>query len=253
MLSFCKSLIAAFFVLLATTDPSWSYRVTPLTMNMDLGKGHTTKRMTVTNPDAVDKAVVVAAYLTTVTEDGKREMAEVEAENVLIFPPQALVKPGASQTFIIQWLGDPDPAISETYTVAFRQIPVSDEPAGGAALRIMVNVLTTLSIQPHGADAPTIQRTVSATARPTAASDSIEMTVHNSGTHHAYVSDADITLAAGGWSERMDANDVLIEIGEGLVPPQSSRRFVLPIAPPAGAGSISASFAFADRGFRGRQ
>ena len=58
--------------------------------------------------------------------------------DLLVFPPQAFIEPGQTQTFRIQYVGDPELAKSKHYYVTVAQLPVQ-LPEGQSAIQILYN------------------------------------------------------------------------------------------------------------------
>ena len=71
-------------------------------------------------------------------KDGALVASTREAKDLLIFPPQAIVPPGRSQSFRIQWIGDPDIKTSRHFFLTVAQLPVK-LPAGQSAVQILYN------------------------------------------------------------------------------------------------------------------
>ena len=69
--------------------------------------------------------------------------------DLLIFPPQAIIQPGDTQSFRVQWVGDPDVKQSKHYYVTVAQLPVQ-MPAGQSAIQILYNFQVLVSVKPTG-------------------------------------------------------------------------------------------------------
>ena len=70
--------------------------------------------------------------------------------DLLVFPPQAMIQPGQTQTFRVQYVGDPDLAQSKHYYVTVAQLPVK-LPEGQSAIQILYNFQVLVSVAPLGA------------------------------------------------------------------------------------------------------
>ena len=53
----------------------------------------------------------------------------VDPGDLLIFPPQAIIAPGRTQSFRIQWVGDPEIERSKHYYITVAQLPVPQPTA----------------------------------------------------------------------------------------------------------------------------
>src|SRR4051812_38853603 len=104
------ALLASACVLLPAATDAMSVR--PVVI--DLGVSARTMRATVevqnTFPTPLPVELTVHELLFT---DGQEAPTSAPASNdIVIFPPQAIIQPGQTQTFQIQYVGDPQPARS---------------------------------------------------------------------------------------------------------------------------------------------
>ena len=81
--------------------------------------------------------------------DGK-SIESPAGDEFLIFPPQAVVPAGATQSFRVQWVGAPDIQKSQTYMISVSQIPVKRK-AGESGVQIVFNFGVIVSVAPAGA------------------------------------------------------------------------------------------------------
>ena len=74
-----------------------------------------------------------------------------EHRNVLLqaLGVQAMIQPGQTQTFRVQYVGDPDLARSKHYYVTVAQLPVQ-MPQGQSAIQILYNFQVLVSVSPSG-------------------------------------------------------------------------------------------------------
>ncbi len=74
-------------------------------------------------------------------QDGSFTPQPVNDLDLLVFPPAAILKPGASQVFRIQWVSTSTPLQSRSYFVRFSQPPLESSDQSGIALQVHYNAL----------------------------------------------------------------------------------------------------------------
>ena len=65
--------------------------------------------------------------------------------DLLVAPPTALIPAGQTQTFRVQWIGDPDMTGSKHYYVSVNQLPVK-LPEGESAVQVVYNFQVMVSV-----------------------------------------------------------------------------------------------------------
>lgn len=157
-------------------------------------------------------------------------------EDFLIMPPQALIPPNSTQNFRIQWLGNPVIDKSRSYMLYFSQVPVRD-PSRKAIVQIVMSIGVLINVAPpQGSPTLVVESSAIETDRRGQRHPSI--TVRNPTNVHAQLRQTTIKLEQGGWSAALHPSTIEQTIGIGLVQPGRRRRFVLPIALPAGQGPL---------------
>lgn len=73
--------------------------------------------------------------------DGSFTPQPITGLDILVFPPAAIIKPGASQTFRVQWVTSSVPVESRSYFVRFSQPPLESNDQSGIALQVHYNAL----------------------------------------------------------------------------------------------------------------
>lgn len=165
-------------------------------------------------------------------------------EDLLVMPPTALIPPGQTQTFRVQWLGDPVPAGSKHFYVSINQLPVK-LPEGQSAVQVVYNIQVLVSVgatngKPHLA----IQ---SAAIADREGKPAPSITVSNSGTTYGYLSQHKIRLvetdATGKklFDRTISGNDFQQLVGYGLIATGQTRTMVLPIELPTRTGTLTAT------------
>jgi fimbrial chaperone protein len=196
---------------------------------------------TYTTPLPVELRVYEAEY----TDSGIKA-TERTSNDLLVFPPQALIAPGRTQTFRIQYVGDTELARSRHFIVTVAQLPV-ELPKGDSTVQILYDFNVVVGVALPGAKAALrIARAESeigadGKARPA-------LYIENAGSTYGYLANGSLKIvqrdAAGHEVFNRDLTDQQVnqEIGLGLVGPGQTRRLVAPIILPQTGGTVEARF-----------
>ena len=166
--------------------------------------------------------------------------------DILVFPQQALIQPGQTQTFRVQWVGDPSLARSKHYYVTVAQLPVQ-MPQGQSAIQILYNFQVLVSVAPQGArPALAVQRAEVAhdsNGRPVPA-----VVVTNASNAHGFLSNGRLRIVqrdASGrqvFSRTLPGPEIQQTIGFGLIGAGQTRRVLIPLELPTEGGTVEAQF-----------
>ncbi len=166
--------------------------------------------------------------------------------DLLIFPPQAIIQPGQTQSFRIQYVGDPEMARSKHYYVTVAQLPVK-LPEGQSAIQILYNFQVLVSVAPRGAK-PKL-RVQSASVGQNAEGKKVPTIVlDNDSPAHAYLSDGKLRVVAkdaGGkevFRKTLSGPEIQQTIGFGLVGSGQSRTMQIPMELPVEAVQVDAQY-----------
>lgn len=218
--------------------PAHALTVTPITLEMSASGKNTRAVITITNSSNETTAVEPTFDRVTLSENGTAMREEGGADNFLILPLQAMLQPGATQTFRVQWVAAPDIPQSESYFITFNQLPV-EGLTKKAGLAILTAFSVAVNVSPS-AVRPSIQlvnTSMDASGKPA-------ITVQNPTAAHALMKDALITVHADGNDYEVPMSGFQQYYGNGLLQPWRKRRFVLPVDLPSGIRSLSASLAY---------
>ena len=167
------------------------------------------------------------------------------SDDIIAFPPQAIIPPGETQVFRLQYVGDPGADRSKHYYAEVAQLPV-ELPEGQSAIQILYNfqVMVNVASPTAGDAALTIES--AEIVQNAEGKNMAAFTVRNSGRNYGYLSSGNLTIrhtdAAGNETVRrtLTGNEIQQMIGFGLVGPEMSRRFVAPIELESAEGSVEA-------------
>jgi len=164
-------------------------------------------------------------------------------DDLVAVPSQAIIPPGGTQAFRIQYVGDPEAPTSRHYYAEVAQLPV-EVPGGQSTIQVLYNFQAMINVASIVATPPSLSiegaEIVPATEN---AGARIAFTVRNSGQNYGYLSNSAITLvqrnAAGQelFRRALNGTEIQQSIGFGLVGPNTSRKFVAPIDLPSAEGS----------------
>jgi fimbrial chaperone protein len=217
-----------------------AHAVTVAPMQLEMISAGAQSRATVSVVNNSDSPLPIEAVVQRMSldENGKAQTSNA-GEEFLVMPPQALIPPGATQNFRIQWLGDPAIDASQSFYIFFNQLPV--KPLQGKAelqvvmsLGVMVNVAPPQGVPGLKVIATGVTVDSLGKRRPT-------ITVQNPTKVHALLPQSTIRLSGGAWSETLQPGLLSERLGSGLVQPGKQRKFVLPVDLPAGVTSVQAS------------
>ncbi len=186
---------------------------------------------------------------------------------VVVFPLQAMIPAGQTQAFRIQWVGDQRLARSRHYYVTVAQLPVQ-MAENQSAIQILYNfqILTNVAsatghaqlsvdraevamITPPAPPTPVsgaLTAPPADTAQPNTPRPRPVLFLKNSGPTYGYLSQNMLRITQYDpsgkqiFTKLLQPQDIQQSVGFGLVGPDTSRRFVLPVDLPSANGTIRA-------------
>lgn len=235
----------AFFVLifcdLVLASTASAMTVTPTQIEMTSTGRASRGAITVVNNSADALAVELVVKKATLDEAGVPKTSAA-GEEFLIMPPQALIPPGATQNFRIQWLGEPLLEKSETFLIYVNQIPVK-LPKQIRGVQVVFGMGVMVNVAPPRGE-PELKILSSGIATDAQGRRHPTLTVINPTNVHALFPQSTVRISSGSWSETLSSGELAQTIGIGLVQPRHRRRFVLPITLPPGVTTVESSLEF---------
>lgn len=212
--------------------------VSPMQVEMISAGKYSHAQVSVVNTS--DQPLPVEAVIQRLTlDEAGRPKTSKAGEEFLVMPPQAMIPPGATQNFRVQWLGDPMMAQSQSFLLYMNQIPVK-LPAGKSGVQVVMSMGVMINVAPpQGTTSMKVVQTGIATDKNGKRFPTI--TVENTSTIHALLPQATINLVSGNWSSTLTPRSIGDRIGIGLVQPGKRRKFTLPVELPASVSNIQAS------------
>ena len=216
----CRAAAAAITALMGAAQ---AQSVQPMRFDLRPSGAESETTMKVENNRNYPITVEIVAESITLDEAGREVLAPAE-DDFLLFPPQAIIEPGVTQSVRVRYIGAPNIKTSESYRVTVKQIPVdlSGEQRSGVALAF--NFATLAGVIPVG-------------AKPDVAVRAVErgedgqgvFVLANEGDAYARAFGYDWTLKAGDAEHVLTSEDLtaMIDGVSGLIPPRGERRFTL--------------------------
>jgi fimbrial chaperone protein len=234
-------LVAAFM----SITPAAAMVVQPMVVDLVPGTRQSSTSVTVENTFSQPLTVELRVHD---AEPGETGLATTtrESNDLLAFPPQALIPPGQTQTFRIQWVGEVVPSTSRHYFVTVAQLPV-EFPEGQSAVQLLYNFDIAVNVA-----VPTLQPDISVTAaeawvNPANGKVRPRVTFANASDTYGYVSDGRVrvtfTAPDGRAAERvLSPRELRDGVGFGLVGAHGTRTLVLPVDVATAGGAVEAVF-----------
>ncbi len=225
-------------------DTAQAVTVAPMQVEMVSTGGRSHATVSVVNNSGEPLPIEAVIQRMSLDENGKPQIAKANDE-FLVMPPQAMVPPGATQNFRVQWLGEPVLASSQSYYIFFNQVPLKPAP-GKAGLQVVMSMGVMVNVAPPQG-VPDLQVVGTGIATDAHGKRHPTITVQNQSNVHGLLPQGTVRLAAGGWTETLPPGLLSESLGSGLVQPGKRRRFVLPVDVPEGVTSVSASLEMSPR------
>ena len=240
MLKFIRSLLLS---LLAASAPIAAFATTVSPVVLDLqttGRG-VVANVSVTNTGTGPMTMEIVTIPLKPTPTGFQTVEGANPdEDLIVTPPTSLIPAGKTQSFRVQWVGDPELDGSKHYYVSVNQIPVK-LPEGQSAVQVVYDfqVLVSVSSQDKKPQL-TITSTAPATinGKPFAA-----IAVQNNGQAHGYISQHRMkiteTSASGAelLSKTISGSEFQASVGYGLVASGQTRTVDVPLDKPVPPGA----------------
>ena len=234
-------IISSILLVMASFTAASAMTVTPTHVELTSAGSRSRTLITVVNPTTRPLPIEATILRATLDEAGLPQTSK-SGEDFLVMPPQALIPPGATQNFRIQWLGDPLIETSQSFMLYMTQIPVK-QPQTATGVQVVMSIGVMINVAPPRG-LPSLQVMETGIATDKQGRRHPTLTVFNPSKVHALLPQSTITLTNGNWSQSLNSATLTERIGIGLVQPGHRRKFVLPVDLPPLAGSVQARIDF---------
>lgn len=227
-------LAATAVIALGAAGIAHAYQVSPMIYDMaPTGKGASTViRVNNTNSQAI--TVELQAEKRLFDEMGKESREPADADFVL-FPPQAVIQPGATQAVRVQYVGPQTLDKSQTYTVTVKQVPVKLPNDGKSGVQFVFNFSTVANIVPDGAKAEIEAVSVAPEGK------TLKLTLKNKGNKYANLALSNVELSSGAFKSVIKDDAWRKALGTSWILPGGTRVIELP-KPDKAPAQLSAKF-----------
>jgi len=243
-----NSIKFCFLALLALTiniPAAVAMTVQPVVINLATSGRGMTQVITVENTFATTLPVELRIQELIVDEEGVK-LTDIDPGDLLVFPPQALIEPGQTQSFRVQYVGDPDLAASKHYYITVAQLPVK-LPEGQSAIQILYNFQVLVSVAPAGIKPDLSVKSAEVGHNPEGKPVPVIL-LTNSSAAHGYLSNGRLRITQRDTSgkevfrQSLSGPEVQQTIGFGLVGANQTRRITVPLVLPLDGGTVEASY-----------
>ena len=216
--------MAALFATTSAITPAYaSMRVNPMIIQMTPEGRNTQATVQITNvTDILLPVEVTVMKRTLVAED---EILLPADDDFVVFPAQFVLDPGATQTLRLQWVAGEVPQTSESYYVYATQVPV---PLKEGQSGVVVNYQFGISVQmtPRGVEPKVVSEQIVAATGPEG-ERGYELTVRNTGSRYARMSEHALTLRNGSDTYSLNPEELKKSTGVGFMLPGEKRTFFI--------------------------
>ena len=240
-----KHALTMFCAAIAPVQVAQAMTVQPVVIDLQTAGRQMSTVITVENTFATQLPVELSVQELELTPDGVKQTGN-DPGDLMIFPPQTIIEPGQTQTFRLQYVGDPALAKSKHYYVTVAQLPVK-LPEGQSAIQILYNFQVLVSVTPAGAK-PQITVQSAELGKNAAGKPIAVLTVANDSAAHGYLANGRLRLvqkdAAGKqvFSKNLSGAEIQQSMGFGLIGGGQARKVSVPVELPSAEGSVEASF-----------
>jgi fimbrial chaperone protein len=245
-------LVALGSAVFGAPTPAEAMTVQPVIIDLTPGGRQSTALVQVEN-SGTDPLPVELRVSRAVLDSNGVTVGEEAPDDLLIFPPQAIIPPGQTQSFRIQYIGDPDMERSQHYFVTVAQLPVQ-LPEGTSAIQIVYNFNVIVSVAAPGKTASItvgggeIVPAVAATEDTPGRGPTIAFTATNTGDNYDYLINGRLRFvqrnAAGQeiFRQTLTGEQIQQQIGFGLIGAGVTRRIATTLELPSADGTLSVEF-----------
>lgn len=199
-------------------------RVEPMRFELQtVGSGAQTT-LRVTNTRTFPITIEAVPSLLSIDEEGAETLASAD-DDFLIFPPQAVIEPGQTQSFRVRYLGDGTLEASRAYRIGMNQLPIDMREDGESGVAVTVNFATLANVVPHDAESELAVETIAL-----AEGGKWRILVANTGNRYARMSDLDLIFSQDDQKKAVDSKETKGWFDNNLVLP-GQRIYVTMPAP----------------------
>lgn len=227
------------------TASAHAMTVQPIILDLQPAGHGMTQAITVTNTAASPLPVELNAHQLLLS-DGVAKADGQSSSDLAIYPPQAVIQPGQTQTFRIQYVGDPALGLSKHYYVTVAQLPVK-LPGLHPMIQVLYNFQVLTSVGPRGLK-PALRVASAQVGRNATGQPAPVVTLSNDSAEYGYISSGMLRVVEKDATGRvvfrriLHGPEIRQTLGYGLISGHQTRRVTLPIVLPVEGGGLEAEF-----------
>lgn len=230
--------------LTAMFAPAVATTVQPVIVDLTTSGSRTAQTINVENTSSEPLPVEIRIEEIAFDENGARPAGS--ATDIRVFPLQAVIPPGQSQAFRVQYAGDAALDRGKSYYVTVAQVPIA-LPQGQSGIQVLYNFQVLVSVAPARVR-PNLRVESASIGRDAGGAPAPVITVSNDSAAHGYLSQGSLSLTGRDAQGRvlyrrtLGPSDLQQTVGFGLVAPGQRRTMTLPVSLPAESGTLEARF-----------
>ena len=219
--------ISILLPILAQTPVCNAFEVKPLVHDLTPYGRKAASTLTISNPSDQPLPVEVTVNRR-VFENATGETMAPADDDFLLFPPTALIPPGGTQAVRLQWLGDPELAVSQSYYAHVAQLPVLPTEDSGSEVQFVLAFNVAVHVAPEGA-LPNVQVRDAGLETGTGGETLLRATLANGGNKHAYASRMAMVISSPWASITLEPEAILSNKLDTFLPPGVAKTLRIPI------------------------
>lgn len=142
---------------LASSAPSMAHEVQPMITTVTPSGSGANYRLMIRNTDAMPITLEISPYRVAVNDAGVATRTPEDAD-VILFPPQTIVQPGAEQAIQVRYVGEPAVSEGRLYAIVVSQLPVdftkvTNNDSSQTQVKIGFDFVSHMVVQPASARA----------------------------------------------------------------------------------------------------
>lgn len=200
-----------------------AFEVRPLVHYLDLESAVVSSTIRVRNSGTDVLPIEISSYRLEL-RDGHPVVGAPADEILLVFPPAALIQPGASQIVRLQWVPTVVPVQDQSFLVVMEQLPLDNNNDNGLQMLLAFNAVVHMKApgsQPQWA----IVNRVGASE---GSLPSLEIGLNNKGNGNAFGSNISLVLVWGSESRVISPYELANYAPDLFLPPGHTRTFEVP-------------------------
>ena len=197
-------------------------RVEPMRFELEPSGSAAQTTMVVTNTRSFPITVEIIPSSLQIAADGSETLAPAD-DDFLIFPPQAVVQPGSTQSIRVRYIGEGVLDTSRAYRIGVNQLPIDMTEDGASGVSVTVNFATLVNIVPDN-----VSSELTVTELSAAPEGRWRMLVTNNGNRYARMPEQVIRIAQGDQSAEFTSGQTRGWFNKNLILPGSQLYVTIP-------------------------